>query len=54
MIRTRWRFGVMGNGHAVVKASPCRGPAAVMLVEGPADVVAVARLRQSLSAKQYQ
>ncbi|GLI00921.1 DNA primase [Phytohabitans aurantiacus] len=29
-------------------------PAAVMLVEGPADVVAVARLRQSLGADQYR
>lgn len=29
-------------------------PAAVMLVEGPADVVAVARLRQSLGAEEYR
>src|SRR5262249_19689437 len=28
-------------------------PAAVMLVEGPADVVAIARLRQSLSTEDY-
>lgn len=39
-----------GLGEQVTAGSP---PAVVMLVEGPADVVAVARLRQSLPATAY-